>query len=270
MAGPFKPAFFLPPKEIRDRIYLYVILGSIRKPPRTPDESGKRSTDSRDRYCPSHVAYELHKLSGIVPSLGLLRCCHQTRFELQEFIRREDTNARKEPLYQLDCMLSVYRIFPTWILLPTSLSYVHRLQITIRAFHMHQEGQELLILFPEIFDLLYRLFNLGPHFYRCDSERFPVFIDTLILQLVDQFPMCSIRLQEGTSVSFERVWQCISGLAQYGLLQGKVNAIGIHFRSDVKVVQVNSSTGKAATCGQWLAWKKAWLRDPRARQLDAY
>jgi hypothetical protein len=291
MAGAVKPAFLLLPREIRDRIYLDVLQRCMRTPPPTPDQAGERRSDSRDSYCPSHVAYELVKLPSIVPSLGLLRCCRQTRSELQELIRREDTNERTRPLYQLDCILAKYRALPTWIALPTSLAHVHRLEINIRVFDMHQEEydgrQKLLIVFPGIFDLLYRLFNLGPHFYRCHTPAFPVFINTLVLRLVDEFSRRNFRqpqelgseanssvdsLPIREEVSFERVWQCISGLARYGLLQGRVHTIRIYFGSDIKVIHVNSSTvthrARTATSGQWLAWKYVWPRDICAHRLD--
>ena len=291
MAGTFKPAFLHLPREIRDRIYLYILRSCIRTPPPTPDQAGERSRDSCDRYCPRYITYELYKLPDIVPSLGLLRCCHQTRSELQELIRREDKNERVQPLYQLDCILAQYKALPTWIMLPTSLAHVHRLEITVRVFHMYRREyngcQKLLIGFPGIFDLLYRLFNLGPHFYLRHGRACPVFIDTLILYLVDQFPRHSFGQPQELSnienlsmdslpihedVSFERVWQCISGLARYGLLQGRVNTIRICFGSDMKVVQANSSTAnrraRTATSGQWLAWKYVWPRDPCSYQLD--
>lgn len=126
-----------------------------------------------------------------MPSLGLLRC-HQTRSELQELIRREDTDELVQPLYQLDCILAHYKALPTWIMLPALLAHVHHLEITVRVFHMYQREyngrQKLLIGFPGIFDLLYRIFNLGLHFYLRHGGACPVFIDTLILYPVDQFP----------------------------------------------------------------------------------
>ena len=77
-------------------------------------------------------------------------------------------------------------------MLPALLAHVHHLEITVRVFHMYQREyngrQKLLIGFPGIFDLLYRIFNLGLHFYLRHGGACPVFIDTLILYPVDQFP----------------------------------------------------------------------------------
>ena len=77
-------------------------------------------------------------------------------------------------------------------MLPALLAHVHHLEITVRVFHMYQREynghQKLLIGFPGIFDLLYRPFNLGPQFYLRYGGACSVFIDTLILYLVDQFP----------------------------------------------------------------------------------
>lgn len=288
MAGAFKPTFLSLPREARDRIYLYVFHSSIQTPPSTPDEVGERETDAHDRYCPSHVAYETEKLPGIVPSFGLLSCCHQTRSELQEFITREDRNERKQPLYQLDCILERFHIVPTWVLLPSSLAHVHRLEVNIRVFYVYNsqshEQKQLFIRFPGIFDLLYRLFNHGPHFYRHQSRPNGSFIRTLILHLSDEVTKHAEQPQEpGTGgsvadslpasgeVSPHRVWECIRGLDSYGLLRGRVETIRICFGSDIKEIQVdNNKNGRArvASSSEWLAWLYRWPRNSLSHPLD--
>lgn len=296
MAGAFNPTFLLLPRETRDRIYLCVLRSSVQIPPSTPDQDViERSTYSRDRYCPSFVAYEMDKLPGIVPSLGLLRCCQQTRSELQELITHEDRNECQQPLYRLDCILQAYRISTTWIALPTSLVYVHRLEISIRAFTLYkvdsleQAGQQglLRLLFPfrTIYDLLYRLFNHGPRFYECHSRPNRTFIRTLILHLSEEVTKEEVKLPLGNigglitdsvtlrqEVSFDRIWQCICGLKSYGLLRGRVDTIRICFGLDIKEVQVNNGTSisrvRIATSGEWLAWLYRWPKDDLSHPSD--
>ena len=174
--------FLLLPREIRDRIYIYALRNLDRVPPPTPDQAGNRSRNPFENYCPSFLAYEPNILPKIVPSFGLLGCCHQIRSEVQELIVLEDKNVRKRPFFQLDCLLERYRILPTWIAIPTSLVNVYRLEVNIRLLHMSpddsQGRQQYVIPFPRIYDLLYRLFNHGPTFYLRKDQTSSVFIDT--------------------------------------------------------------------------------------------
>jgi len=84
------PTLLFIPREIHDQIYLYLLRISERSCPSTTDEAGQRSNDPREKFGRNDLSYELHALPGIVPTLGLLGCCHQTRVEVQYLIARED------------------------------------------------------------------------------------------------------------------------------------------------------------------------------------
>jgi hypothetical protein len=227
------------------------------------------------------VSYKVDALPSIVPTLGLLSSCNQIRAELQQLLIREDTNYRKEPIFKLDCTLDQFLISPTWIALPTSLSSAHHLEINIRVRYMgvNETSGKLMILFPRVFELLHRLFNHGPHFYRRQQQA-QVSIDNLTLNFHDEFTKGGIQSQDGSvsdvrvnaeRISLQRIEQCLLGLDRYGLLRGRVKTISIQFEDYRKEIGISPDTkGRIASSSQWLAWVFRWPKDDMSDPLDRY
>ena len=268
------------PVEIRNQIYLFV----LQPQKTTPGQTELRSTNPRDQYCPSRVSYLVDALPSIVPTLGLLSCCHQIRAELQQLLIHEDTNKYKEPIFRLDCILDRFLILPTWITLPTSLAAVHRLEINIRVHYMRKDNssarEQLNILFPRLFELLCRLFNYGPQFYKRQQQA-QVSINNLTLNFYDEFTQYKEQGQDSSilntevdqlQISVQRIEQCLLGINSYGLLQGRVKTINIRFGDYCKEIRVRCSTigrGRTASSSEWLAWVYRWPKDSRYHLLDS-
>jgi len=275
------PTILQLPVEIRDCIYLYLL--QPQNVSTTPGRARPRSTNPRELYCPSRVSYQVDALPSIVPTLGLLSCCHQIRAELQQLLIREGTNERTKPIFKLDCILDRFLISPTWISLPTSLAAVHLLEINIRVRYMRKDDssgtEQLVILFPKLFELLYRLFHHGPHFYKRQWKA-QVSINNLTLNFHDEFTKREEQCQGGSisdakvnplQISVQRIEQCLLGLDRYGLLRGRVKTINIRFGDHRKEVKVSCGTvGRAriTTSSEWLAWAYRWPKDDMFHPLD--
>jgi hypothetical protein len=277
--------FLLLPLEIRERIYHHLLQLGIQSASPTTNQAGPRSHCCYESYCRSQISYQLNALPGIVPTLGLLRCCRQTRSELQQLITRQDKNNDKDPLFVLDCILERDLISPTWIILPNSLEFVHRLEINIRVFYLCPRNffgrQDRVVLFPRIFDLLYQLLNAGPHFYRRNNQSPPIFIKTLILKFLDHHTKQEKQQQTSNNglnatmdlppMSLQRIEECILGLNRYRVLRGKVETIRIQSSDYFKEIQVNGPTishKRIATSGEWLSWVYRWPSDAKFDLLD--
>ncbi|MCJ1452247.1 hypothetical protein MMC28_002589 [Mycoblastus sanguinarius] len=175
------PALFDLARELRDRIYAYLL--SEASPPSCPEKAIDRwQEEDRWNSCQHRVSTMYEQEPAIYACAGLLCCNRQAYLEVLEAITRK--TATDGIKYKLDCMSNGTLLWPTWIALPAPLKYVRRMDVDYRLF-IGEDGQKFegesahLLL-----GLLGKLVGNGPHFTNKHRPGWNLHIDVLEINYV--------------------------------------------------------------------------------------
>ena len=262
MASTRNSTFLSLPRELRDCVYLHFLNECIVVPPQTPEKANRYKSRFDVRTGKTCIPVSLDR-----PSIALLRCCHQTRHEIQELVQREDRNRKSPSIFRLDCMVvGRHAIYPTWILLPTIVTKVSRLEVDARIFEPEYKdiSWEFVVSFRPFWQLLRLLLHYSPHFHE-DVSTSPVYFETLVINLASDFKVESqhdSHQLETPEISFEQLVDGLEGLERYGLLFGKIGRLEVCYGTERRVISVEKRNQRVATISLWDAWFYRWRSDP--------
>lgn len=264
MSLPSPPSFLTLPRELRDEIYISLLLQSKLPPPASPSEAGPLRKLAQFPFFIHQRMYYTDTLPPI-PSLSLLSCCRQTRREVQATLGRKDlAERRRATVYELDCMVQDSNAWPTWTRLPGSLARVHMLEVNLRFFPSRAGRRPADgFRFRPVLYLLQRLLLYGARFCSAEARCPEIRIEVLVLSVAREAVMEAaesdmvddLRDDQTVQRRLRRIWEPFLTLERYGLLSGKVGKLRLYCDGWVK--EVNVQTGNMVATGE-SAWK-AWM-----------
>ena len=125
-------------RELRDYVYEFILLSSL-KPPLSPEHAGGREhPEVKGRSCEECNQYPTESL--VNPTLSLQLTCRQIKEEVYNAIHRLKSQGSLH--YRLDCMmLNENKLYPTWLSYPAMIDEIPKLSVTFRLFRDGEERQ---------------------------------------------------------------------------------------------------------------------------------
>lgn len=243
------------------------MLQSPSEPPPSPKNAGPRF---------SGYGSELERGNGVFyptdvypryACQSLQACNHQMNTEVHEVLAHYDRSGRGLD-FKLDLMIQHRHIWPTWTLLPGSVTHIRNLEVEMRIFDSCQGSQfggdgGPGAIFRPLFHLLSGFFHHGPQFvYKGPFER-QLRVDTMVFticrgeMLNEELCKSAVEARSPPSVfSLGRrivlsVWLQLRMIASWGTLLGKVSKIKLNTGEDVKEVPISDRELAQSTVEYW-------------------
>ncbi|MCJ1419101.1 hypothetical protein MMC32_005453 [Xylographa parallela] len=173
--------FLCLPRELRDRVYIFLLESEIQPPHVTGDISGRWMCYDKKWGHNDGIKFENEAIR--ISSLGLLRTNHQTATELREVIAR-----RGGVTYKLDCTAHYNQLWPTWLSLPAPPQYLKDIEVDFRVLtygnaqfvgYNGYRGPGRIL--THLLQLLGGFFAYGPQFSKGREPPFPFCVDTITI-----------------------------------------------------------------------------------------
>ncbi|MCJ1462864.1 hypothetical protein MMC07_001467 [Pseudocyphellaria aurata] len=117
--------FFDLPKELRDRIYTFILDSKIK-----PIRPSRDAIKAYNQIRAAERAYAIQPHD--IASFGLLYACRQSRYEMSHAIARQ-CGTEEDITYELDCLVYRGSIIPTWTALPAPPCHLRHMVVKIRG-----------------------------------------------------------------------------------------------------------------------------------------
>ena len=169
------------PRELRDCIYGHV-LQSTAEPPTSPEDPMLSDRHDFDQTYDRRrgIMFEQRPLAPVT-CCGLLCTNRQISREMHDSISRHGV------VWKLDCMIQNHHLWPTWLSLPASPTYLRHVEVNMRIFNYSKSqwgadgGPGIMVIL--LLRLLGGFFEYGPRFLGQPLES-PLQLDSLIVSLI--------------------------------------------------------------------------------------
>ena len=244
------------PREIRDQIII-LALESLEPPPRSPGAVVTRSRIAKDTSRYGSVQYPVHFQQAFA---SLTQCNRQLRGELHELFhfQRHDESLT----CRLDCMCDLRTLWPTWTCCPGPLQNMRHLEMDFRLFGVAYEDGLFAgnggpgRMFRPLFELLNRFVHHGYRFFSSSSSGHNLHLQTLIIKLISAEGCEEEDLERIYGSIARRLFQ----VAASGLLTGKIETIGVRYRSRESTTNTNEYE-PSCTVAEWASWGFHWATE---------